>query len=60
MNQLPDTQYFDMEPKNGVVIMKPLVVYNTDLDKIRSKMRRLGLEPDAFRKAEGVCDDYYV
>jgi len=51
MNELPNTRYFDMELKDGVVIMKPLVVYHTDLEKIRAKMKRLGLKPDTVREA---------
>jgi len=51
MNQLPNAQYFDMELKDGVVIMKPLVVYDTDLEKIRSKMKQLGLKPNTVREA---------
>lgn len=51
MNQLPDTRYFDVELKDGVVIMKPLVVYDTDLDTIRTKMKRLGLNSNAVKEA---------
>lgn len=51
MNQLPETRYFDIELKDGVIVMKPLAVYDTDLEKIRAKMRGLGLKPQSVREA---------
>ena len=51
MNQLPPTSYFEVELKNGVVLLKPVAVYETDLDTIRSKMKQLGLKPDSVREA---------
>ena len=51
MNQLPNIRYFDMELKDGHVIMKPVAVYDTDLEKIRAKMKRLGLKPDTVKEA---------
>jgi hypothetical protein len=32
MDQLPNPQYFDVELQDGLVVMKPLVVYDTDLE----------------------------
>ena len=43
MDQLPDVKYFDVELENGVIRLKPLTVYDTDLDRIRSKVRKLGI-----------------
>ena len=51
MNQLPETRYFDIELKDGVIVMKPLAVYDTDLEKIRAKMRGLGLKPQSVKEA---------
>jgi len=51
MDQLPETEYFDIELKNGVILLKPLRVYDTDLEKIRSKMKKLGLKSAAVREA---------
>jgi len=51
MDQLPETEYFDIELKNGVILLKPLRVYDTDLEKIRSKMKRLGLKSATVREA---------
>lgn len=51
MDQLPGTQYFDVELRDGVVTLKPLVTYDTDLEKIRSKMKKLGLTRDSVGEA---------
>ena len=51
MAQLPDTRYFDMELRDGVVIMKPVALYHTDLEQIRDKMKKLGLKPNSVREA---------
>ena len=51
MNQIPDAKYFDVELKDGAVILKPLVFYDTDLRQIRSKLKRLGLKSDAVTEA---------
>jgi len=51
MDQLPGTQYFDVELREGVVTLKPLETYDMDLDKIRSKMKKLGLKRDSVGEA---------
>ena len=51
MDQLPDIQHFDVELDNGVIVMKPLVIYDTDLYQIRSKIKKLGLEKDIVAEA---------
>jgi bifunctional DNA-binding transcriptional regulator/antitoxin component of YhaV-PrlF toxin-antitoxin module len=51
MEQLTGVKYFDVELKDGVVVLKPLRVYDTDLEKIRSKMKKLGLKPDCVAEA---------
>ncbi|MBI9086450.1 MAG: AbrB/MazE/SpoVT family DNA-binding domain-containing protein [Desulfobacterales bacterium] len=51
MAQLPQVQYFDMEFREGAVVMTPVTVYDTDLDKIRGKIQKLGLAPDSVREA---------
>ena len=43
MEQLPETQYFDLELVNGVVMLKPVKVMDTNLDQIRYKIDKLGL-----------------
>jgi len=51
MDQLPDVKYFDLELKDGIIRLKPLAVYDTNLDRIRSKIRKLGLKENAVSEA---------
>jgi bifunctional DNA-binding transcriptional regulator/antitoxin component of YhaV-PrlF toxin-antitoxin module len=51
VDQLPDVKYFDVQLKDGVVVLKPLRVYDTDLGEIRSRMKKLGLKPDCVAEA---------
>ncbi len=37
VDQLPDTNYFEVALKDGLILLKPLQIYETDLEKIRSK-----------------------
>ncbi len=51
MEQLPDVKYFDVELQNGVVLLKPLRVYETDLAKIREKVKKLRLIENSVAEA---------
>ncbi len=51
MDRLPDIRYFDVELKDDIVVLKPLTVYESSLDGIRDKMKKLGLQPDSVREA---------
>lgn len=51
MTQLPEAQYFDLDLKDGMVVMRPVAVYDTDLDQIRKKMTKLGLKQDSVKEA---------
>jgi bifunctional DNA-binding transcriptional regulator/antitoxin component of YhaV-PrlF toxin-antitoxin module len=51
VDQLPDVKYFDVQLKDGVVLLKPLRVYDTDLGEIRSRIKKLGLKPDCVAEA---------
>jgi bifunctional DNA-binding transcriptional regulator/antitoxin component of YhaV-PrlF toxin-antitoxin module len=51
VDQLPDVKYFDVQLKDGVVVLKPLRVYDTDLGEIRSRIKKLGLKPDCVAEA---------
>ena len=51
IDQVPDTKYFEVEFKDGIIVLKPLRVYETDVEKIRSKIKRLGLKPNSVREA---------
>ncbi|MGB9439422.1 MAG: AbrB/MazE/SpoVT family DNA-binding domain-containing protein [Desulfobacterales bacterium] len=51
IDQMPSVKYFEVELKDGKIELKPLRVYETDLEKIRSKMKNLGLQPNSVREA---------
>ena len=51
IDQIPDVDYFDVELKGGAIVLKPLRLYDTDLDKIRAKVKKLGIKEDAVAEA---------
>jgi bifunctional DNA-binding transcriptional regulator/antitoxin component of YhaV-PrlF toxin-antitoxin module len=51
IEQLPDVEYFEVEFRDGVVMLKPLRVYGTDLKQIRAKMKKLGLQENTVKEA---------
>jgi len=51
VDRIPDVNYFDVEFKGGVVVLKPLRFYDTNLEKIRTKVKKLGLKQDSVAEA---------
>ena len=51
VEQLPDVDYFEVELIDGAVMLKPLVIYNTSLEKIRTKVKKLGIEENTVKEA---------
>ena len=51
VDQLPDISYFDIELKEGVIMLKPLRFYDTDLEKIRYKVKSLGIDENTVAEA---------
>ena len=51
LSQLPKVEYFDVEIKEGAVVLKPIAIYETDLEKIRAKMKKLGLAETSVAEA---------
>jgi hypothetical protein len=51
IDQIPETSYFEVELRDGAVILKPLRTYSTSLNAIRSKVKDLGLKPDSVQEA---------
>ena len=51
IEQIPDANYFDVELKGGVVVLKPVRFYDTDLEKIRTKVNKLGLKQNSVAEA---------
>lgn len=53
LTKLPDVKYFDVELKDGLVLLKPVKVYETDLEGIRAKIKKLGLSENCVAEAVG-------
>ena len=51
IEQLPDVLYFEVELKDGVVMLKPLKVYDTSLERIRAKVKKLRLQENTVKEA---------
>ena len=51
VEQSPDVDYFEVELIDGAVMLKPLVTYNTSLEKIRSKVKKLGIDENTVKEA---------
>ena len=51
IDQLPDVKYFEVELKESMVVLKPLKVYDTSLEQIRTKIKRLGLKENSIKEA---------
>jgi hypothetical protein len=49
--RLPNTKYFEVELKDGTLILKPVEVVETNLQQIRQKMDSLGLKEDCVAEA---------
>ena len=51
IDQIPETRYFDVKLNGETVVMKPLTIYDSDLEQVRSKIKKLGLKPDCVAEA---------
>ena len=51
IEKMPGIKHFDIEFKDGVVIMKPIKFYDTNLDQIRAKIKKLKLTEDSVAEA---------
>ncbi len=51
IDQIPETRYFDVKLDSETVVMKPLAIYDTDLEQVRSKIKKLGLKPGCVAEA---------
>ena len=51
ISKIPDIQYFDVTYQNGTVVLKPVKVYDTDLDDIRMKVKKLGISEKSVSEA---------
>ena len=53
ISRLPDVEYFEVTIRNGAVVLKPVKVYDTDLESIRRKMKKLGISEKSVSEAVG-------
>jgi hypothetical protein len=48
---IPETRYFEVELRDGDVVLKPLRTYSTSLEAIRSKVKNLDISKLCVREA---------
>ena len=51
IDKIPDVDYFDVELKGGAIVLRPLRFYDTDLERIRARVKKLGLKQDSVAEA---------
>ena len=51
IEKIPNVKHFDIELKDGIIIMKPIKFYDTNLDQIRTKVKKLGLKENSVAEA---------
>jgi hypothetical protein len=51
ISKIPNVQYFDVTYRDGSVVLKPIKVYDTDLDAIRMKVKKLGISEKSVPEA---------
>jgi bifunctional DNA-binding transcriptional regulator/antitoxin component of YhaV-PrlF toxin-antitoxin module len=51
IEKIPNVKHFDIEFKDGIIIMKPIKFYDTNLDQIRAKVKKLGLDENSVAEA---------
>ena len=51
IDQMPDVRYFDVELEDGTIVLKPLRIYDTDLERIRAKVKKIGLTEKSVAEA---------
>jgi hypothetical protein len=51
VSKLPDIRYFEVGYDNGVLLLKPMKVVDTDIARIRAKIGKLGLSEDCVAEA---------
>ena len=51
IEQLQNVEYFEVELKDGIVMLKPLKTYDTSMERIRTKVKKLGLQENTVKEA---------
>ena len=50
-DKLQDAKYLDVQYQDGALILRPVQTYETDLERIRTKMEKLGLGEETVQEA---------
>jgi bifunctional DNA-binding transcriptional regulator/antitoxin component of YhaV-PrlF toxin-antitoxin module len=51
IDQIPEARYFEVELRDGAVVLNPLRTYSTSLEAIRTKVKDLDLSPLCVKEA---------
>jgi len=51
VDQLPDVSYFNVEFEKGVILLRPVKLFETDLERIRQKVEKLGINGKSVGEA---------
>ena len=51
VDKLPQVKHFDIQLKDGTVILTPIKIFDTNLDQIRKKVKKLGLRENSVAEA---------
>jgi len=51
IEKMPGVEHFDIEYENGVVLLRPVKLFNANLDQIRLKIEKLGLSENSVAEA---------
>lgn len=51
VDQLPDVSYFNVEFERGVILLRPVKLFETNLEKIRQKVKTLGIDDKSVSEA---------
>ena len=51
LSKLPEVKYFEVELDEGKVILKPVKVFDMNLEGIRTKINKLGLSKECVSEA---------
>jgi hypothetical protein len=52
LDRLPETDYFDAEVVSDALVLRPVrMVPAVDIDRVRDRLERAGVEPDEVQRA---------
>ena len=51
LSRIPDAKYFEVTYQDGVLVLKPVKVYDANLEAIRAKIKKLGLSDTCVAEA---------